>query len=97
MENRTFDCDEDVPSTAELYGNLQTEQKLIFIVPIALCILSFVIYVANVRAALKHERRETKGNVVALFTIYPVSLKQKKHKPQALEKLFPFRLSLVPL
>lgn len=74
MENSTFDCREGVPTAAEFLTGLQLEHKIVLLVPVAFCIMTLVIYVINLRATFENERKETKGNVATLFTIYPVSL-----------------------
>jgi hypothetical protein len=73
MENLTLECREGVPTVGEFLTSLQTEHKIVLFVPIVFCIMTLVVYVINLLATFESERRETKGNVATLFTIYPVS------------------------
>lgn len=74
MENSTLDCEEGVPSVAEYFAGFQQFHELLLIVPFAFCLTTLTLYVINLRGTVKNENRETKGNVAALLTIYPVSL-----------------------
>lgn len=73
MENSTLDCQEGVPSVAEFFAGFQHSRELLLIVPIAFCLTTLALYVINLRGTVRNENRETKGNVAALLTIYPVS------------------------
>lgn len=78
MNNSTsLDCIDGVPSVVELYAAFERLHEFFLLVPIAFCVLTLTLYVINVREIIKHGQKDTKGNVVALFTIYPVSLNVK--------------------
>ena len=72
MENSSLNCNESIPTVAEFYGGLHLEQITVLIVPAVFCFVTLALYVINLRLTLKYERRETKGNVATLLTIYPV-------------------------
>jgi hypothetical protein len=73
MTNLTLNCGDVVPSVAELFEGLQLEHKIFLILPMMFFTFTVVIYVANLRYAIENGHKETKGNVAALVTIYPVS------------------------
>ena len=72
-ENSTLNCHEGIPGVTDFLTGLNLEHKIILIVPITFCFMTLIIYVINLRATIKNERKETKGNVAVLCTIYPVS------------------------
>lgn len=75
MENSTeAECYDGIPSVIEFMTGLQLEQKVLMLGPISICFMTLVIYVINLREAIARGPKQTKGNVVALITIYPVSL-----------------------
>lgn len=77
MENLTldtaFDCEDGVPSVTDFFAGFQQFHEFLLIVPIAFCLTTLVLYAINLRDIVQNENRETKGNVAALFAIYPVS------------------------
>lgn len=78
MENSTLNCIDGVPSLIELYAALEPLNKFFLLVPITFCILTLSIYVINLREVIKRGQKDTKGNVAALITIYPVSFNINK-------------------
>lgn len=57
----------------ELFSGLQLAHELILLTSAVLCIMTLALYVINLRANIKNGDKDTKGNVAALLTVYPVS------------------------
>lgn len=74
MENSTLDCREGVPTAGEFLAGFQPNREYILLVPIGFCLMTLWIYVTNLRALFLHGQKETKGNIAALCSIYPVSV-----------------------
>lgn len=71
--NLTQECFDGAPTAMEFFAGFELIHGLILIVPIVLCMMTYLVYVINLRHTSKHGHKDTKGNVAALMTIYPVS------------------------
>ena len=80
MENLTLDCEEGIPTVQEFFAGFHEHLELVLIAPFALWLMTLAVYVINLRATIDHGQRETKGNIAALLSIYPVSSKKKALK-----------------
>lgn len=80
VENNStsFECEFGIPTAAELFDALQLNHQTFLILPIAFCFMTLAIYVINLRRELDSGNKDTKGNVAALVTLYPVSLNARR-------------------
>lgn len=82
MENSTLECIDGLPSVAEFFDGFENNREFVLLVPIGLCLVTLALYVINLRATIEHGQKDTKGNVAALLTIYPVSRNDIKLLPR---------------
>lgn len=75
MENSTFtDCVDGDPSAVEFFNTLQQKHQMFLFLPITFCFMTLAVYVINLKRELENGPRDTKANVAALVTIYPVRI-----------------------
>lgn len=90
--NLTLECLDGVPSVVELFAAFQLTHWLLLIIPIALWLMTIAVYVMNLRHTMEHGHKDTKGNVAALFTIYPVSSECNKDLHNQLMLILHFQI-----
>ena len=71
--NSTLGCHDGVPSFVEFIDGFHLIHALFLTIPVTLCIMTLFVYVINLRNTMERGHKDTKGNVAALLTIYPVS------------------------
>lgn len=78
--NLTQDCLDELPSATQIFSGFSPNHEFILLAPIIPCFMTLAMFVINLNAVIKSGRKETKGNIATLLTIYPVRLLDKLHK-----------------
>lgn len=74
MDNETLDCGNSLPTVDEFFAGLSFVHKWILVMPSGFFLMTLTLYLLNMYAIVRHERKETKSNVLMLVTLYPVSV-----------------------
>lgn len=74
MNNTNNGCMSGLPSVKDLIANLNFLTALVFMTSILFCAITLLIYVKNIRGIVKSGHKEVKANVIALGSIYFVSI-----------------------
>ena len=68
----SIDCLNGVPSVEKFFSSLKWIHKWILVLPVGFWFMTFLVFVVNIKRAIKREAKETKSNVLVLLSLYPV-------------------------